>query len=100
VGGRQSRTGRQSTFTVFIDRRVKKALPRLPKQDRDRIAAAIEGLADAPLPEGCEPVRTADKGTYRIRVGNYRVIYVLLSDERVIIVARIARRDEHTYRGL
>ena len=42
----------------------------------------------------------AEKGTYRVRVGNYRVIYVVLDNEGVVIIARVARRSESTYRGL
>jgi mRNA-degrading endonuclease RelE of RelBE toxin-antitoxin system len=43
-------------------------------------------------------VRAAPKGTYRIRVGDYRVIYLVLDDQQVIVVARVARRSETTYR--
>ena len=100
MGGRQNGSGRRSRFTVLVDKRAQKTLARLPRQDQDRVAAAIDGLANDPLPEGCEPVRTAEKGTYGIRAGNYRIVYVVLSDEHIIIVAKIARRDEHTYRGL
>lgn len=89
MGGRQSGSGHRSGFTVLVDKRAEKALARLPGLDRDRIAAAIDGLGNDPLPEGCEPVRTAEKGTSRIRAGNYRMIYVLFSDEQVIIVAKI-----------
>lgn len=73
---------------------------RLPRNDRDRILAALRGLAENPRPAGCRPVKAAGKGTYRVRVGDYRVIYVVLDDERVIIVARVGKRDERTCQGL
>lgn len=85
-------------YRVEIERRAHKALSRVPKGDRIRVVAAIDGLAEDPRPAGYVPVRAGPKGTYRIRVGDYRVIYVVLDDERVIIVARIARRSESTYR--
>jgi mRNA-degrading endonuclease RelE of RelBE toxin-antitoxin system len=44
--------------------------------------------------------RGGGAGMVRLRVGDYRVIYLVLDDERVVIVARVARRNEGTYRGL
>lgn len=87
-------------YRIEVERRARKALAGLPPSDRSRIEAAIEALADDPRPAGCMPVRAAEPGTYRIRVGRYRVVYVVLDQEQVLIVARIARRREDTYRGL
>ena len=39
-------------------------------------------------------------GMYRLRVGDYQVTYLVLDDEQVVIVARVARRNEGTYRRL
>jgi mRNA interferase RelE/StbE len=72
----------------------------LPRQDQARILTAIKALAEDPRPVGCRPVKAAEKGTYRVRVGDYRVVYVVLDGEQVIIVARVARRSENTYRRL
>lgn len=87
------------TYRLEIERRAQKALARLPWRDQARIVAAIEALAEDPRPVGCLPVGAAPKGTYRIRAGDYQVIYVALDNERVIIVARVAKRSESTYRG-
>lgn len=56
----------------------------------------IDALAEDPRPAGCTPVRAVPKGTYRIRVGDYRVICVVLDEEQVIVVARVARRGERS----
>jgi mRNA interferase RelE/StbE len=85
-------------YRVEVERRAQKALGRLPKRDRSRLVAAIDALAEDPRPAGCLAVRAAPRGTYRIRVGDYRVVYVVLDHEKVIIVARVARRTETTYR--
>ena len=42
----------------------------------------------------------AGPGVYRVRVGNYRVIYTVRDDQQHVIVARVARRSGSTYRGL
>jgi mRNA interferase RelE/StbE len=87
-------------WKLVIGRQPQKALRRLPRQVRQRIDEAILGLADDPHPDGCRPVKTAARGAYRVRVGDYRVIYIVLDDEQMVIVARIARRGERTYKGL
>jgi mRNA interferase RelE/StbE len=86
------------TYRIEIERRAHQALGRLPKGDRIRVMTAINSLAEDPRPVGCATVRAAPKGTYRIGVGDYRVIYVVLDDEQVIVVARVVRRSETSYR--
>ena len=100
MGGREGRAGRGSGFRIEVEKRAQKTIARLPPADRRHIVEAINALADDPLPVGCEPVVMAEKGTYRVRVGNYRIVYVLLSDERVVIIARVSKRDEYTYKRL
>jgi mRNA interferase RelE/StbE len=59
---------------------------------RNRIRAAIDALADEPRPRGA--VKLAGRDDYRIRVGEYRVIYAVDDDDSLVIVARIAHRRE------
>ena len=87
-------------YQIVIERRARKALGTLPQRDQSRIVTAIDALAETPRPTGCRPVRAAPRDTYRVRVGDYRIIYSVLDDERVVIVSRVARRSESTYRGV
>lgn len=90
-----------SSYNIEIDRRAAKDLQKnVAHQDRPRVIEAIDGLPEDPRPHGCRKVKAAPMGTYRIRVGDYRVIYVILDEERVVIVARVARRSEDTYKNL
>ena len=86
------------TYRIEIERRARKTLGRLPQQDRNRVVAAIDALAEDPRPAGCVPVRAAPRGTYRMRVGGFRIVYLVLDDEQMIILARVVRRSETTYR--
>ena len=85
-------------YRIEIERRAHQALGRLPRGDRIRVIAAIEALTEDPRPAGSGRVLAAPRGTYRIRVGDYRVVYLILDDEQVIVVARVARGSETTYR--
>ena len=87
-------------YRLEIERRALKEITRLPWQDQERIEAAIDTLADDPRPRGCQPVKATDPGTYRLRVGDYRIVYLVRDADQVVIVARVARRREDTYRGL
>jgi len=69
-----------------------KELERLPAQQRQRVDAAIEALADNPRPRGCVKLKGTD--TYRIRVGNYRVVYQILDKELLIIIVRVGDRKD------
>jgi mRNA interferase RelE/StbE len=87
-------------YQIRIGKRARKEVARLPRQDQARILVAVKALAQDPRPPGCKPIKVAGQGTYRVRVGDYRVIYTVLDNERVVVVARVARRSESTYRGL
>jgi mRNA interferase RelE/StbE len=88
------------SYQVEIERRALKAISKLPAPDRLRIAAAIDSLADDPRPPGCQQVQAGPNGTFRIRVGDYRIICVVLDEESCVIVARVARKDKRTYADL
>lgn len=81
----------------IASRRVERQIDNLPWDVQDRVLEAIAGLAKAPRPPG---VRKLKDDLYRIRVGAYRVIYWLDDTERLIVITRVARRDERTYRHL
>ena len=100
MGSREDGAARRKTDRIKIDAKALKALSRLDRQDKERIIAAIDGLAEDQLPLSCKPVKLASKGTYRIQVGNYRVLYAVLSDDQIIAVSRIVKRQERTYQSL
>ena len=62
-------------YTVLIDARAAKQLEKLPKSTVERIDAAIAALSDAPRPTGVKMLRGKLKSGWRVRVGDYRVLY-------------------------
>lgn len=87
------------SYTIEVERRAARDLQKnVAHRDRPRIIKAIDDLAESPRPRGCRRVRAAPQGTYRIRVGDYRIIYVVLDDGQVVIIARVKRRSEDMYR--
>jgi mRNA interferase RelE/StbE len=80
-------------YTVQIKASALKALARLPRTDRLRIKARIDSLAAEPRPQGAVKL-AGPEGLYRIRVGNYRVVYALSDAALVVLVVRIGHRRE------
>ena len=76
---------------------VGKQIRRLPRSEGERVVEAMRSLRENPRPEGS--VHLEDR-LYRIRVGRYRVIYPVLDAEVVVLVCRVSRRTEATYRDL
>ncbi len=87
-------------YRIEIRPKVYKVLARLPGKDQERIEKEIDALASDPRPAGCVAIKDAEKGSYRIRVGRYRVIYIVRDDLILVTVTRVAKRDERTYRDL
>jgi mRNA interferase RelE/StbE len=80
-------------YRIALTSSAEKELSRLPSQVVARIFPKIEGLAVEPRPHGCKKLR-GGQDEWRIRVGDYRVIYTIGDGARQIDVMRIAHRRE------
>ena len=76
---------------VFLSRKAKKALEDSQPSLRTRLEEKISELLETPYPTGCKKLRGAPN-SYRLRVGDYRVLYMILKREEVLIF-RIAPRE-------
>jgi mRNA interferase RelE/StbE len=80
------------TYTVFILRRAQRELQRLPKEDYDRVREAMRGLAHDPRPTGC--LALTSRAGWRIRVGDYRVIYEIDDVQRTVTIVHVGHRRD------
>jgi len=81
-----------ASYSVFIKPSALKELEGTPRRDRQRLAQRIRTLSADPRPSGCEKLSGEEK--YRIRQGNYRVVYAIDDDQRLVIVVKIGHRRE------
>ena len=76
---------------------TKKDLRSLPRQEVPRIVAAAGELASDPLPHDSKKLSGSER-TYRIRVGDYRIVYEVFTDLKIVEIQRIRHRKD-VYRG-
>lgn len=87
-----------SRYQIEITRDALRALAKLDKPVRRRVQAAIDKLGDQPRPPGVIALQGLRRA-YRLRVGNYRVIYTVDGSRLVVLVVDIGHRRE-SYRDL
>ena len=83
------------SYKVVIPKPVQKQLSDLPKNQRDRLITDIRLLAEVPCPSGVKNLKGYEN-IYRIRVGDYRVIYEVKDQEMlVLIISNVHSRDAY-----
>ena len=80
------------TYSISILRSAQKSLGSLPAAIQDRIIAAIRRLAAAPRPPGVK--KLTGRPAWRIRVGDYRVIYEIDDTDLTILIVDVGHRRE------
>lgn len=84
---------RKKTYRIVMKRAVFKDVRCLPGAILDHIYRRIATLATDPLPHDAEPIQ-GYKNHYRIRIGQYRVIYEIAAQIRIIVIIRIGHRKD------
>lgn len=84
-------------YAITIKANARKVLAKLPNTIAERIARAIDGLEFDPRPQGVKKLEGADN-LWRIRVGDYRIVYAIEDSRLIVLVVKIGHRRE-IYRG-
>lgn len=81
-----------ASYSIELKRSAAKELTQLPPNDRGRIIARIQALADDPRPVGAEKLSGQDR--YRVRQGDYRILYEIEDQVLRIMVVKIGHRRD------
>ncbi len=84
-------------YKIELRRKAQRSLDRLPKDDFDAVVNAVKRLANSPRPKGVEKIKSA--GLWRIRQGDYRIVYSIDDSQKSVVILRIGHRRE-IYRSL
>jgi len=80
-------------YEVYLECRAERDLKRVSSDDFHRIVSRIQTRAEEPRPDGCRKI-TGSRADWRIRVGEYRGIYEIDDEARVVRVMRVRHRRE------
>lgn len=79
------------------ERDLERLKRRIQRHNLERLRTAIRSLADNSRPRGVRKIEGSERA-YRIRVGDYRVVYEIYDKESLVLILQVARRAETTYR--
>jgi mRNA interferase RelE/StbE len=80
------------SYRLEVKRSAAKEIGDLPKADCQRVVAKIQRLASNPRPNGCEKLSGAEK--YRIRQGDYRILYEIDDSTKLVTIVKVGNRRE------
>lgn len=82
-------------YNIQISRKIAKKLLRFPKKDQEKIVEKIDLLKENPKPDGYKKLSgNNDPPLYRIRVGDYRIVYTVEEDCLIILIVEVGHRKD------
>jgi len=81
-----------ANYKIFIKPSAAKELEVVPRKDRLRIIEKIQSLSSNPRPHGCEKLSGEEK--FRIRQGDYRILYSIQDEAVIVTIVKIGHRRE------
>jgi len=82
-----------ASYSIAISSTAEKALKKIPKKDVQKIIEAIQILGINPFPDGHRKL-SGEENSYRIRQGNYRIIYEVDGKKLLILIFKTGHRKE------
>jgi mRNA interferase RelE/StbE len=79
-------------YKMFIKKSAANELENIPKKDLKKIVKSIQSLAENPRPRGSKKISAQER--YRIRQGNYRIVYSIQDEELAVQIFKIGHRQE------
>ena len=81
-----------ANYKLLIKPSAAKELEALPTKDRRKVITKIEALANEPRPHGCEKLSGQEQ--YRVRQGDYRVVYGIDDAAQTVLVVKVGHRRD------
>lgn len=81
------------TYKIEWKRSAIKELEKLPRPMHSKIVSAVDNLASNPYPQGVRKL-VGTENSYRIRVGDYRVLYNIIENRLIVEIVRVGHRKD------
>ncbi len=82
-----------ANYKIVVSTTAEKALKNIPNKDCQKILSVIQALSSNPYPSGCRKLSGEDS-IFRVRQGNYRIIYDVQDKRLLILVLKIGHRKD------
>jgi mRNA interferase RelE/StbE len=82
------------SYTITIKKSAAKEIELLPKKILSLITSSILSLAENPRPQGCKKLKGSKSDFWRIRIGDYRVLYTIADEIRIVDVQKVGHRKD------
>lgn len=79
-------------YSIFFRKSVEKDLSNIPKKDVGKILKCVKSLVNDPRPAGCEKLTGQER--YRLRQGQYRIVYSIQDEELTIWIVTVGHRKD------
>jgi len=80
-------------YTITFARSARRELEALDSSVVNRVFPSIEALAEEPRPRGCIKLH-GEENLWRVRVGNYRIVYAIYDEEQVVDIIAVRHRSK------
>lgn len=81
-------------YKITFKKSAEKEIQKLPSSIVTRIVPVIEGLSKNPKPSGSKKLQGSKENIWRVRVGDYRVIYLIAEEVRIVEVRKVGHRKD------
>ena len=85
------------SYRLELSPHARRSLSKIPHKDFRKLDFTISNLEDNPRPHGVKKLKGL---IHRIRAGDWRVIYLISDEEKLVSILDVIRRSESTYKGL
>lgn len=81
-------------YEIEISESAERSLEKIPKKDRLKILEKIDALEQDPKPTGSSQLKGYKEPLYRIRSGDYRIVYLVKQEVLVVLIVEVGHRRE------
>jgi mRNA interferase RelE/StbE len=81
-------------YKITFKRSAEKEIQKLPSLVISKIVPVIESLSSDPRPSGSKKLQGSKENIWRVRVGNYRVVYLIADEIKIVEIRKIGHRKD------
>ena len=87
------------SYEIHLSQRCSKFLDKIERSNSDRIIEKLKGLSEVPHPSDSKFITIHDgESVFRIRIGDYRALYKIKEDEKIVLITKIDKRPRIYHR--